>query len=107
MRKKCSTFLKSEQPRLKADLERAEAALTEYQSQSGSINASDEAKVYLEGSMHYEAQIAAFTSADGAVEPALWRRPSGAHRRAASSWPNWKRNARKYSDRFRICRPPK
>lgn len=52
-------FLKSEEPRLKSDLERAEAALTEYQSTSGSINASDEAKVYLEGSVQYEQQIAA------------------------------------------------
>ncbi len=56
---KMLTFLTSEQPRLKADLERAEAALTEYQSQSGSINASDEAKVYLEGSITYESQISA------------------------------------------------
>jgi tyrosine-protein kinase Etk/Wzc len=52
-------FLKSEAPRLKADLERAEAALTEYQRESGSINASDEAKVYLEGSIQYEQQISA------------------------------------------------
>ncbi|MFB9125639.1 polysaccharide biosynthesis tyrosine autokinase [Paraburkholderia dipogonis] len=51
-------FLKSEEPRLKSDLERAEAALTAYQRQSGSINASDEAKVYLEGSVQYEQQIA-------------------------------------------------
>jgi tyrosine-protein kinase Etk/Wzc len=52
-------FLQSEQPRLKADLEHAEAALTEYQSKSGSINPTDEAKVYLEGSITYEAQISA------------------------------------------------
>ncbi|WP_429318411.1 polysaccharide biosynthesis tyrosine autokinase [Paraburkholderia sp. GAS448] len=52
-------FLKSEEPRLKSDLERAEAALTAYQSKSGSINASDEAKVYLEGSVQYESQISA------------------------------------------------
>jgi tyrosine-protein kinase Etk/Wzc len=51
-------FLTSEEPRLKADLERTEAALTAYQRQSGSINASDEAKVYLEGSVQYEQQIA-------------------------------------------------
>jgi tyrosine-protein kinase Etk/Wzc len=51
-------YLQSEQPRLKGDLERAESALTEYQSKSGSINASDEAKVYLEGSINYESQIA-------------------------------------------------
>jgi tyrosine-protein kinase Etk/Wzc len=52
-------FLKSEEPRLKSDLERSEAALTEYQRQSGSIDASDEAKVYLEGSIQYEQQISA------------------------------------------------
>nr|WP_133649443.1 polysaccharide biosynthesis tyrosine autokinase [Paraburkholderia flava] len=52
-------FLQSEEPRLKSDLERAEAALTAYQSKSGSINASDEAKVYLEGSVQYEQQISA------------------------------------------------
>jgi len=52
-------FLKSEQPRLKADLENAEAALTAYQSKSGSIDASDEAKIYLEGSVQYEQQISA------------------------------------------------
>ncbi len=52
-------FLKGEEPRLKADLERAEAALTQYQRTSGSINASDEAKVYLQGSVQYEQQIAA------------------------------------------------
>ncbi|KVM70216.1 exopolysaccharide biosynthesis protein [Burkholderia ubonensis] len=52
-------FLKKEEPRLKSDLERAEAALTQYQRTSGSINAGDEAKVYLEGSVQYEQQIAA------------------------------------------------
>ncbi|HVE07649.1 MAG TPA: polysaccharide biosynthesis tyrosine autokinase [Paraburkholderia sp.] len=52
-------FLKSEEPRLKSDLEHAEAALTAYQSKSGSINASDEAKVYLDGSVEYQKQIAA------------------------------------------------
>ncbi|ABC34437.1 polysaccharide biosynthesis tyrosine autokinase [Burkholderia thailandensis] len=52
-------FLKNEEPRLKSDLERAEAELTQYQRTSGSINASDEAKVYLEGSVQYEQQIAA------------------------------------------------
>jgi tyrosine-protein kinase Etk/Wzc len=52
-------FLKSEEPRLKSDLENAEAALTAYQSKSGSIDASDEAKIYLEGSVQYEQQISA------------------------------------------------
>lgn len=54
---KMLAFLKSEEPRLKNDLTRAEAALTEYQHQAGVINASDEAKVYLEGSINYEQQI--------------------------------------------------
>jgi tyrosine-protein kinase Etk/Wzc len=52
-------FLESEAPRLKADLERSEAALSAYQAQSGSINPSDEAKSYLEGSIQYEQQISA------------------------------------------------
>lgn len=52
-------FLKAEEPRLKGDLVRAEAALTAYQSKSGSINASDEAKIYLDGSVQYEQQISA------------------------------------------------
>ncbi|CAB3768474.1 polysaccharide biosynthesis tyrosine autokinase [Paraburkholderia solisilvae] len=51
-------FLKSEEPRLKADLENSEAALTAYQSKSGSINASDEAKIYLDGAIDYQKQIA-------------------------------------------------
>jgi tyrosine-protein kinase Etk/Wzc len=52
-------FLKSEEPRLKSDLENSEAALTAYQSKSGSINASDEAKIYLDGAVDYQKQIAA------------------------------------------------
>ncbi|WP_442953403.1 polysaccharide biosynthesis tyrosine autokinase [Paraburkholderia sp. SOS3] len=51
-------FLKSEEPRLKSELENAEAALTEYQSKSGSINASDEATIYLNGAVDYQKQIA-------------------------------------------------
>jgi tyrosine-protein kinase Etk/Wzc len=51
-------FLKSEEPRLKSDLENSEAALTAYQSKSGSINASDEAKIYLDGAVDYQKQIA-------------------------------------------------
>nr|WP_175225793.1 polysaccharide biosynthesis tyrosine autokinase [Paraburkholderia humisilvae] len=51
-------FLKSEEPRLKSDLENAEAALTAYQSKSGSINASDEATIYLNGAVEYQKQIA-------------------------------------------------
>ena len=50
-------FLRAEEPRLKGDLVRAEAALTDYQSKSGSINASEEAKIYLDGSIQYEQQI--------------------------------------------------
>jgi tyrosine-protein kinase Etk/Wzc len=52
-------FLRGEEPRLKQDLERSEAALTAYQKQSGSIDASDEAKIYLEGSVQYEQQVSA------------------------------------------------
>jgi len=52
-------FLKSEEPRLKQQLEHAEAALSAYQSKSGSMDASDESKIYLEGSVQYEQQISA------------------------------------------------
>lgn len=52
-------FLESEAPRLKTDLQRAELALSDYQQQSGSINPSEEAKAYLEGSIQYEQQISA------------------------------------------------
>jgi tyrosine-protein kinase Etk/Wzc len=51
-------FLKSEEPRLKSELENSEAALTAYQSKSGSINASDEATIYLNGAVDYQKQIA-------------------------------------------------
>ncbi len=53
------TFLKTEEPRLKADLERTGEALADYQRKSGSIDASTEAKLYLEGSVQYEQQISA------------------------------------------------
>ncbi|MBP0596187.1 polysaccharide biosynthesis tyrosine autokinase [Paraburkholderia sp. LEh10] len=53
------SFLKSEEPRLKADLDKAEMALAHYQTQSGSITAGEEAKVYLAGSVAYEQQISA------------------------------------------------
>ncbi|CAN7649691.1 polysaccharide biosynthesis tyrosine autokinase [Trinickia sp. LjRoot230] len=52
-------FLQSEAPRMKTDLEQAEAALSAYQAKSGSINPSEEAKNYLEGSIQYEQQISA------------------------------------------------
>ena len=50
-------FLRSEEPRLKDELEHAQSALAEYQSKSGTMNATDESKVYLEGSVQYEQQI--------------------------------------------------
>ena len=56
---KMLAFLRSEQPRLKSDLEKAEAALSAYQKQSGSIDADGESKVFLEGSVQYEQQISA------------------------------------------------
>lgn len=52
-------FLESEAPRLKDDLQRSEAALSAYQQQANSINPSEEAKAYLEGSIQYEQQISA------------------------------------------------
>ncbi|MEA3118574.1 MAG: tyrosine-protein kinase Etk/Wzc, partial [Paraburkholderia sp.] len=52
-------FLKSEEPRLKGDLAHAAAALAQYQQHAGSIDATDEAKAYLEGSIQYEQQISA------------------------------------------------
>jgi tyrosine-protein kinase Etk/Wzc len=52
-------FLKSEEPRLKNELTLAAAALADYQRQSGSINASEESKAYLQGSIQYEQQISA------------------------------------------------
>ncbi|MEM5387317.1 polysaccharide biosynthesis tyrosine autokinase [Paraburkholderia phymatum] len=53
------SFLKAEEPRLKADLDKAEIALAQYQRQAGSISAEEEAKVYLMGSVEYEQQISA------------------------------------------------
>lgn len=53
------SFLKSEEPRLKAELDRAEIALAQYQRKSGSITAGEEAKVYLAGSVEYEQQMSA------------------------------------------------
>jgi tyrosine-protein kinase Etk/Wzc len=52
-------FLQSEEPRMKADLERAEATLSAYQQKAGSINPGEEAKAYLQGSIQYEQQISA------------------------------------------------
>lgn len=51
-------FLNGELPRLKADLEAAEAKLSAYQKQSGSFQPSTEANLYLQGQIQYEQQIA-------------------------------------------------
>lgn len=51
-------FLTGEMPRVKAELERAEAALTKYRSKAGSIQPSQDAQSYLNGSMDYQRQIA-------------------------------------------------
>ncbi|CAG9169388.1 polysaccharide biosynthesis tyrosine autokinase [Cupriavidus respiraculi] len=52
-------FLTAELPRVKAELERAEAALTRYRSRSGSMHPTQDAQSYLQGSMDYQRQIAA------------------------------------------------
>ena len=93
-------FLKSEEPRLKSDLERAEAALTAYQSKSGSINASDEAKVYLEGSIQYEQQISALRLQISQLE----QRYGDDHptiKAAQQQMAELQAQRAKYSDRFR------
>nr|WP_180970359.1 polysaccharide biosynthesis tyrosine autokinase [Burkholderia sp. WAC0059] len=54
---KMLNFLNSEEPKLKNNLERSEEALAIYQSKSGSIDADDESKIYLQGSIDYEQQI--------------------------------------------------
>jgi tyrosine-protein kinase Etk/Wzc len=93
-------FLKSEEPRLKSDLERAEAALTAYQSKSGSINASDEAKIYLEGSVQYEQQISALRLQIASLE----QRFGDAHpmlQAAREQMAELESQRAKYADRFR------
>ncbi|MGA7781409.1 MAG: polysaccharide biosynthesis tyrosine autokinase [Paraburkholderia sp.] len=93
-------FLKSEEPRLKGDLENAEAALTAYQRQSGSIDASDEAKVYLEGSIQYEQQI----SAERLQIASLQERYGDEHpliKAAREQMAELETQRDKYSDRFR------
>ncbi|SDH71711.1 polysaccharide biosynthesis tyrosine autokinase [Paraburkholderia phenazinium] len=52
-------FLNSEMPRLRAEVQRAETALSEYQSRSGSFQPTVEASVYLSGGLEYEKAIAA------------------------------------------------
>lgn len=51
-------FLSGELPRVKAELERAEAALTRYRSRSGSLAPSQDVQSFLNGSMEYQRQIA-------------------------------------------------
>ncbi|AQV96196.1 tyrosine protein kinase [Cupriavidus necator] len=51
-------FLSGELPRVKAELERAEGALTRYRSRSGSLAPSQDVQSYLNGSMEYQRQIA-------------------------------------------------
>nr|WP_315597751.1 polysaccharide biosynthesis tyrosine autokinase [uncultured Cupriavidus sp.] len=51
-------YLNGELPRAKAELERAEAALTKYRSRAGSMQPSQDAQTYLNGSIDYQRQIA-------------------------------------------------
>lgn len=51
-------YLSGELPRVQAELERAEAALTRYRAKEGSIQPSQDAQSYLNGSMDYQRQIA-------------------------------------------------
>jgi tyrosine-protein kinase Etk/Wzc len=51
-------FIQQELPRLRTDLERAEAELSAYQNSSGSMRPSTEAQAYLQGSIDYQRQIA-------------------------------------------------
>ena len=51
-------FLSGELPRVKDELERAEAALTRYRSRTGTIQPSQDAQSYLNSSIDYQKQIA-------------------------------------------------
>lgn len=51
--------LHAELPRVQAELERAEAALTRYRSRSGSMQPTQDVQSYLQGSMEFQRQIAA------------------------------------------------
>jgi tyrosine-protein kinase Etk/Wzc len=51
-------FLSGELPRVKDELERAEAALTRYRSRMGSLQPSQDAQSYLNSSIDYQKQIA-------------------------------------------------
>lgn len=52
-------FLNSELPHLRAELQRSETALSEYQTRVGSFQPTQEAQVFLSGGLEYEKQIAA------------------------------------------------
>jgi tyrosine-protein kinase Etk/Wzc len=52
-------FLNSELPHLRAELQRSETALSEYQARVGSFQPTQEAQVYMSGGLEYEKQIAA------------------------------------------------
>lgn len=51
-------FLSNEIPRVKAELERAESALTRYRSKAGTMAPTQDAQSYLSGSIDYQRQIA-------------------------------------------------
>jgi tyrosine-protein kinase Etk/Wzc len=51
-------FLNGELPRLRSDLQHAEKALSAYQERAGTFQPTQEASVYLSGSLDYEKQIA-------------------------------------------------
>jgi tyrosine-protein kinase Etk/Wzc len=53
------SFLNGEMPRIRDEVNRAETALAEYQSHSGSFQPTTEASMYLGGEIEYEKQIAA------------------------------------------------
>jgi len=53
------SFLTSEMPRIRDEVNRAETALAQYQSHSGSFQPNAEASMYLQGQIEYEKQIAA------------------------------------------------
>jgi tyrosine-protein kinase Etk/Wzc len=53
------SFLNSEMPRLRDEVQRAETALSEYQSHSDAYQPTQEAGIYLTGGIEYEKQIAA------------------------------------------------
>jgi tyrosine-protein kinase Etk/Wzc len=55
---KMLTFLNSEAPKLRDDLQKAEAALAEYQERVGSMQPTAESQTYLQGGLDYGRQIA-------------------------------------------------